>query len=70
MLVWGLIAGYYGTPAAKWAKMLIEKGMVSYLGTDMHHVRHLHALQAALKQKDILRLLERHSFKNKNLFNE
>jgi len=64
------LAGYYGSTIAKWAKSLIETGMVGYLGTDMHHSRHLRALQDALKQKDILRLLERHTFKNKDLFNE
>ncbi|WP_353480745.1 CpsB/CapC family capsule biosynthesis tyrosine phosphatase [Haliscomenobacter sp.] len=64
------LAGYYGNSIAKWAKTLVEAGMVSYLGTDMHHIRHLKALEDALKHKDILRLLQRYSFKNKDLFNE
>jgi tyrosine-protein phosphatase YwqE len=64
------LAGYYGSSIAKWAKTLVEAGMVSYLGTDMHHTGHLKALEDALKHKDILRLLQRYSFKNKDFFNE
>lgn len=61
------LTGHYGPQVAKWAKTLLEKNMVSYLGTDMHHVGHLQELQAALKQKDILRILQRHTFKNQEL---
>lgn len=63
------LTGYYGSPTAKWAKTLIEKGMVSYLGTDMHNERHLQALQNALRQKDVLKIIQRNTFKNKDLFN-
>ena len=63
------ITGHYGPQVAKWAKTLLDKGMVSYLGTDMHHARHLKELQAALRQKDLLRILQRHTFKNQDLIN-
>lgn len=63
------LTGQYGSPTTKWAKTLLDKGMVSYLGTDMHHARHLQGLQDAIKQKDIVRILQRHSFKNKELLN-
>lgn len=63
------LTGQYGAPVAKWAKTLIDKGMVAYLGTDMHHARHLQGLQDALKQRDVLRILQRHTFKNQELFN-
>jgi protein-tyrosine phosphatase len=38
------ITGYYGVPAAKAAKFIFENGMADFVGTDMHHVRHLAAL--------------------------
>ena len=63
------LTGHYGSQVAKWAKTLIDKDMVSYLGTDMHHAGHLQELQAALQQKDILRILQRHTFKNQDLLN-
>ena len=63
------LTGHYGPQVAKWAKALIDKDMVSYLGTDMHNTRHLQELRAALRQKDILRILQRHTFKNQDLLN-
>ena len=64
------LTGYHGSHIAKWAKTLIEKGMVSYLGTDMHNERHLQALQDALRQKDVLKIIQRYTFKNQDLFNQ
>jgi tyrosine-protein phosphatase YwqE len=63
------LTGHYGPQVAKWAKTLLDKDMVSYLGTDMHHAGHLQELQAALRQRDILRILRRHTFKNQELLN-
>ena len=39
------LTGYYGPGAAKAAKYIIKNGLCSYLGTDLHHVRHLELLQ-------------------------
>lgn len=36
--------GYYGKDVANAAKYLVENNLVSYLGTDLHHVRHLETL--------------------------
>ena len=41
------LAGYYGRPAMDLARYLISKNYVDLMGTDLHHVRHLHALQNA-----------------------
>jgi len=38
------LTGYYGKSAAKAAIHLLDKGLVSLVGTDMHHGRHLGAL--------------------------
>jgi len=38
------LTGYYGKDVAKAAIYLIENNMVAYLGTDLHHLRHLEAL--------------------------
>jgi hypothetical protein len=39
------LTGYYGKPVAKVAKFLFEENMVDYVGTDLHHERHLAMLQ-------------------------
>ena len=38
------LTGYYGKPAAKAANYLIKNNLASYVGTDLHHERHLDAL--------------------------
>ena len=35
------LTGYYGAPVAKAAKYLFDRGLVTYVGTDMHHEKHL-----------------------------
>lgn len=40
------ITGYYGQPVAKAAKFIFDNDLADYVGTDMHHVRHLEALSS------------------------
>jgi protein-tyrosine phosphatase len=39
------LTGYYGKSVAKAARYIIENGMADFVGTDMHHDRHLGLLQ-------------------------
>ncbi len=39
------LTGYYGKQAAKAAKYLLDQNMADFVGTDMHHPRHLAVLQ-------------------------
>jgi protein-tyrosine phosphatase len=41
------ITGYYGQPSQALAQLLIKHKLVSFLGTDMHHERHLQALRSS-----------------------
>jgi tyrosine-protein phosphatase YwqE len=45
------LTGYYGAPAAKAARYIIQNGLASYVGTDLHHERHMAALQDAGHQQ-------------------
>ena len=45
------LTGYYGAPVAKAAKYIIQNGLASFVGTDLHHERHMAALQDAGNQK-------------------
>jgi len=38
------LAGYYGTKATKAAKFILEKDLASLVGTDLHHHKHLAAI--------------------------
>lgn len=46
------LAGYYGKAEKKIAEYLIEKGMVDYLGTDLHRQSHADAITAYLSSRD------------------
>lgn len=39
------LTGYYGQPAYSLAQAFIKAKLVSFLGTDLHHMRHLEALR-------------------------
>ena len=46
------LTGYYGVVVAKAAKFIFENGLADYVGTDMHHIRHLEALSS--KQTNVI----------------
>lgn len=58
------ITGYYGKAVAKAAKYLLENDMADFVGTDMHHYRHLELLQ----KTENLVLFDK--YLNKRKFNE
>ena len=41
--------GYYGIDVQKTARLLVDKGLVDHVGTDMHHTRHLDFILNNLK---------------------
>lgn len=52
------LAGYYGKHEKKVAEMLIEKGYVDFLGTDLHRRSHADAIDAYLTTNDARRHAE------------
>ena len=38
------LTGYYGKPAARAANYILKNNLASFVGTDLHHERHLNAL--------------------------
>ncbi len=46
------LAGHYGKPEKKVAETLIEKGLVDFLGTDLHNMRHADVIDEYLCTKD------------------
>ena len=51
------LTGYYGGAVAKAAKYILENKLASYLGTDLHHAKHL----GALRDKENLQLLKKYT---------
>jgi protein-tyrosine phosphatase len=59
------LTGHYGGKIKIIGEKLIERGLISWVGTDMHHALHLEGLKKLAADKKILRTLE----KIKNLRN-
>lgn len=61
------LSGYYGSDVKDIAIKLIKHQLIDFLGTDLHHARHLAALQALQENKKISKLLAAYPFKNPTL---
>ena len=51
------LVGYYSPTAQKIAEKLIDKGMVHFVGTDCHSMKHISATEKAMKSKYYQKLL-------------
>lgn len=60
------LTGYYGKDVNICANKLLKEGLYDFSGSDIHHKRHLHAFNAALRN-DIQGLLKTASFLNNSL---
>lgn len=52
------LTGYYGKPALELANHLLKNKYIDLLGTDLHHERHLRALQASPQLTDTVKFLQ------------
>lgn len=52
------VVGYYGENISKVAEKLLQKGMYDFVGSDVHHDRHIAAFDEKVKLKDITPLKE------------
>ena len=52
------LARFYPDPVKKMAEKLIDKGMIDFLGSDMHNINYMQALEKALKERSLIKLLE------------
>lgn len=57
------LSGYYGIPAMKIANKMIDKNIISFIGTDCHNEKHIQVLKKTLTEKYSGKL------KNLNLLN-
>lgn len=61
------LIGYYGKPVKINALKLLKKGMIDYLGTDLHHAKHAALLKEAVRNRRVRRVLGKGEFLNKEL---
>lgn len=58
------LAGYYGAASQKMASWLVSQQMIDFLGTDLHHIRHLQALQAFVTTNNLEKYFSDNPIKN------
>ncbi|MDP4266173.1 MAG: CpsB/CapC family capsule biosynthesis tyrosine phosphatase [Bacteroidota bacterium] len=61
------LSGYYSMGVKKVAEKLIEKGMIEFLGTDMHNQTYLDSLKRSLHSKHLIQLLDSNKLLNNKL---
>lgn len=52
------VVGYYGEGITKIAEQLLQKGMYDFVGSDVHHSRHIAAFNEKVKLRDLKALKE------------
>lgn len=62
------LAGYYGEKTRKVAQHLVNEGMIDFLGTDVHHLKHLNAIKQFASTTDLQKLLKGNRIQNAELF--
>jgi protein-tyrosine phosphatase len=60
------VVGYYGSEITKIANQLLAKGMYDYVGSDVHHDKHIASFEQKVKTKDLTPLKE--AFANNQFF--
>ncbi|MFN7117486.1 MAG: tyrosine-protein phosphatase [Saprospiraceae bacterium] len=61
------LIGHYGRPVQEIAFKLLKNKMIDYIGTDLHHQRHIELLHEALKDRQTLEILTKYEFANAQL---
>jgi protein-tyrosine phosphatase len=61
------LTGYYGKNVARAARYILDEGLAGLVGTDLHHGRHLSALQSSENQKLLNKHVKDSSLKNNEL---
>ncbi len=61
------LTGYYSMATKVVAQQMIDKNMISFLGTDCHHIGHINLMKEVVYEKHLLKLLESEKLLNNSL---
>ncbi|MDQ3047555.1 MAG: capsular biosynthesis protein [Bacteroidota bacterium] len=61
------LTGYYSVATKKIAEKMIEKNMISFLGTDCHHIGHLNLMKEVIYHPHLQQLIESGNLLNNTL---
>lgn len=61
------LSGYYGDRTRKMAQHLVREGMIDFIGTDLHHIKHLNAIRQFATTNDLQKVFKNNPLKNREL---
>ena len=61
------LTGYYSISTKKIAEQMIDKNMISFLGTDCHHIGHIDLIKNVVYEKHLQKLMESGTLMNNRL---
>jgi protein-tyrosine phosphatase len=61
------LTGYYGKHIQLAAEKLIAMNMIDFIGTDLHHEKHMRAIRSIAANKKLVKILEQYPFRNREL---
>lgn len=61
------LSGYYGSKEKEVAEKMLQEGIYTYIGTDLHHERHLKRLSYMQLDQKIVKRLEQTDWQNVNI---
>lgn len=61
------LTGHYGQQVKRVSEKMIDAGIVSFIGSDTHHVGHIQLLEAVRKSSHLRKLIESGKLKNASL---
>jgi tyrosine-protein phosphatase YwqE len=61
------LSGYYPGPIRKFAEKMIDLGMFEFVGSDMHNMNYMAALEKSLNERSLVKLMESGRLRNSEL---
>ncbi|WDF68984.1 histidinol phosphatase [Sphingobacterium oryzagri] len=62
------VLGYYGPRERQVALQLLQRGAIDFVGSDVHHERHVKTLERGLQKEDISKYFKKCNIRNAALF--
>lgn len=58
------LAGHYPDPVRKFAEKFIDRGMIDFVGSDVHNMHYMASMEKCLKEKSLARLIASNKLMN------
>ena len=63
------LTGFYSPQIKKFGEKLLKQGLIDFVGSDCHKMRHLDLLESVLRSPKYIDLIAKNPIRNQRLFN-